>query len=742
MENDSPALAAAPVITGPFYSGFLEKRHAVTSDPVYGPDERDVIQSTVRSLLALPTTSKNPIMLLGKIQSGKTKTFQGIMALAFDNGFDIAVIITKPTTALTKQTYKRVRKDFGDFIDSDQAKAYDILELPTRLSEFERKQKLVFILKKQTHNLERLREALVVDYPELASKRILIVDDEADHASIGYSTNKTGDVELRKIAEMIDDLRHKLPNASFLQVTATPYSLYLQPEDSPIPTADVFPVKPEATKLVPVHKNYIGGEYYFEKSKDPQSPAYYMYAPIKADELNILKEEDRRSFKLEDCLSSARVVGLRAAIVAFLAGGMIRRWQDKNVGQKPKLPKRFAFLFHTEQSRSSHSWQERVVIAIYESLKAEASKNSELLKDLVNVAHNDLERSIKLSGLALPSFEVTHSLVLEALNQDQVTVTKVNSEAQVASLLDDEGQLGLRTPLNIFIGGQILDRGITIANLIGFYYGRSPQKFQQDTVLQHSRMYGFRDPADCAVTRFHTASHIYKAMRRMHEADEALRERIRKEGDDRAVKFIELDADGRIAPCARSKILASNIMTIKAHDRILPYGFKTVAKTNLKPITEALDKKLASLAGPIPALKETPGPKEVSLADAEELLNLVGKTFKEFEPGYEDTWNETEYKAILRLLSESAINTANRGNVYILLRGGRNTRRVLPSGKLADSPDTGEGESRVAKMAATDIPVLILIRQEGLAENGWTECPFWWPVLITPAVTRTTLFAR
>jgi hypothetical protein len=58
-----------------------------------------------------------------------------------------------------------------------------------------------------------------------------------------------------------------------------------------------------------------------------------------------------------------------------------------------------------------------------------------------------------------------------------------------------KGQLRLRTPLNIFIGGQILDRGITIANLIGFYYGRDPQRFQQDTVLQHSRMYGFRPTA-------------------------------------------------------------------------------------------------------------------------------------------------------------------------------------------------------------------------------------------------------
>ena len=85
-------------------------------------------------------------------------------------------------------------------------------------------------------------------------------------------------------------------------------------------------------------------------------------------------------------------------------------------------------------------------------------------------------------------------------------------------------QLKLRTPFNMFIGGQILDRGITISNLIGFYYGRNPNRFQQDTVLQHSRMYGARSTADLAVTRFYAPQHVYQVMKRIHEFDAALRE--------------------------------------------------------------------------------------------------------------------------------------------------------------------------------------------------------------------------
>src|SRR6266699_2722018 len=91
---------AALDLTGPFYQGFLKKVREGGA-PVYGPEEQTPIQETVQELLLLGTATK-PGMLLGKIQSGKTKTFLGIVALGFDNGFDVAVVLTKPTTALAR----------------------------------------------------------------------------------------------------------------------------------------------------------------------------------------------------------------------------------------------------------------------------------------------------------------------------------------------------------------------------------------------------------------------------------------------------------------------------------------------------------------------------------------------------------------------------------------------------------------------------------------------------------------
>ncbi len=216
--------------------------------------------------------------------------------------------------------------------------------------------------------------------------------------------------------------------------------------------------------------------------------------------------------------------GLRKALVNFVTAGCLRRIQDEHLKRRPK---RFSFLFHTESGRAAHAWQERVLLTFDEKLKAEAQQNSPLLHDLIREAYEDLSRSVTAAHLELPAFDEVLARVRAALLRGEIMITKVNSEAQIASLLDDQGQLKLRTPLNIFVGGQILDRGITIANLIGFYYGRDPKKFQQDTVLQHSRMYGFRPAEDRAVTRFYTAAHIHRAMARMHEADSALRRGLR-----------------------------------------------------------------------------------------------------------------------------------------------------------------------------------------------------------------------
>jgi hypothetical protein len=88
----------------------------------------------------------------------------------------------------------------------------------------------LLIVKKQADNLDLLT-AFTHDYPDLAGKSVLIIDDEADLASIGFRGNQKDGLQLRVNTGKINRLGSVLKDPAFLQVTATPYALYVQPPD-------------------------------------------------------------------------------------------------------------------------------------------------------------------------------------------------------------------------------------------------------------------------------------------------------------------------------------------------------------------------------------------------------------------------------------------------------------------------------------------------------------------------------
>ena len=165
------------VIKGEFYNTLVDKRND-------SEELRECMEQTVQRLLDNETDMHKPGMLLGKIQGGKTRAFVGIIALAFDNDYDMAIILTKGTKALARQTYARLKNDLYDFIDDDLIKLYDILHIPDRLPGWVLKRKLIMIVKKETNNLDRTIRAIVSTYPDLSKRRVLIVDDESDFASV------------------------------------------------------------------------------------------------------------------------------------------------------------------------------------------------------------------------------------------------------------------------------------------------------------------------------------------------------------------------------------------------------------------------------------------------------------------------------------------------------------------------------------------------------------------------------
>jgi hypothetical protein len=711
---------------GYFYNGLCEKNN-------YDDKTRDCMETTVINLLDKETSLNRPGMLLGKIQSGKTRTFIGITALSFDNGYDVAIVLTKGTRALAQQTYERLKSEFEDFYRNDEIQIHDIMSLPDNLSQWELEQKFLLVVKKETNNLKRLKDALFVRYPELSHKKVLIIDDEADFASIGFTRTKQEIIDINVIAGQIDDIRKQLFQSDFLQVTATPYSLYLQPEDIKIEgSLKTFkPIKPAFTVLVPIHEGYIGGDYYFEESQEENSIASYLYHPISEDELLVIKKQNRRKFKIEEALTSRKIESLRKAILNFIVGGVIRRLQEKNSGNRPK---KYSFIVHTEQGKAAHEWQENIVNELKEQLRDSLDENPVLISQLVEDSYKDIKESLKLLDRQIPSLEEVKFEVDLALKKDYLMITKVNSEKDVNQLLDETGQLKLRTPLNIFIGGQILDRGITIGNLIGFYYGRNPKSFQQDTVLQHSRMFGYRPIEDLAVTRFYTTLRIYDAMKKMHEFDSALREAFEKGSQNNGVVFIQKDSQNKIIPCNPNKLLLSKTTTLKPFKRLLPIGFQTGYKTNISPIVKQIDQLIE---------KASHGSEKPFLLDLETAISIINLIKNTYDDEAGEPWDVVSFISSMEYLS---LNTTSNyeGNVWCIVRKNRNIGRIRNDGKYEHSPDTPKGENselKIARSIAKDIPALILLRQKGEIDKNWRGAEFWWPVLVTPENTKTVIFS-
>lgn len=696
---------------------------------------RKCVEDVVENLLNNPTDLNRPGMLLGKIQSGKTRAFIGIIALAFDNGYDMAILLTKGTKALAKQTLQRFKSDFSEQMEDDKVQIHDILYFPDNLPNYVLDQKLIMVVKKETNNLRRVIEALENTYPDLSNRKLLIIDDEADYASIGFMLHpRIGLVELSKIASQINELRNKVADSDFLQVTATPYSLYLQPDDIDLDTNSVVfkPIKPTFTVVLPTYAGYIGGDFYFDESKNDNSVASFLYEPISETELNVLRKEDRRVFKLEEALISKKILTLRNAIVKFIVGTCIRRIQQRSQGERPN---KYSFVVHTERQKDSHFWQERVVIALKDALIHSARQDINLLKKLIIAAYNELSKSVSLVGDKMPHIDEVINEVIEALNKDFLIINVVNSEKEAEQLLDDRGQLKLTTPINIFIGGQILDRGITIDNLIGFYYGRRPKRYQQDTVLQHSRMFGNRTKEDLSITRFYTAQPIYEAMNRINDFDTALRDEFEKLGMEAGIVFIYKDPDNRIIPCSPNKIKLSATITLRPYKRMLPYGFQTKPRNRAEDILRTID----DLIDDLQEHRRLEEPFLIDLQSAKLILDRINRMF-EYEHGYE--WDIEAFKGCLEFLSNDCDLPTERGKVWCLVRYDRNASRTKQDGSFFDSPDTASTEGVIARSNAINIPMLMLFRQNGKKQDEWNGLPFWWPVLVAPRNTRTTVFTR
>jgi hypothetical protein len=708
--------------TGGFYSRLRESRQ---------DDEQlaACIDRVVKQLEDTSTTGDRPGMLLGKIQSGKTRAFVGVIARAFDRGFEIAVVFTKGTKTLSAQTVARLANDFREFIDEDEVLVFDIMNQPGKLTKSEQRRKLVIIAKKQAKNLERILQFFDSDYPDLKGRKVLIVDDEADLASVRFVRKKdTEELEQGKIAEQLDAMRRLLGGVAYLQVTATPYSLYLQPESYGAGGDEEYvfkPKRPAFTELLSIHTGYVGGDDYFAPSLEGD-PRSFLFVPVPREEQDALRRPDQRRIRKERVLDSPNTTNLVRAIMTFVLAACLRRWQQEEAGEKKR---KYAMVIHNDTQKAAHAWQDQIIEWIFDVATSAATDHQDLFRPIFDVAFADLRRSIQADRGRIPTSNEAFSMFIEALQGEDVVREKVNSDTQVLNLLDERAELRLRTPFNIFVGGSILDRGITIPNLIAFYYGRNPRTMQADTVLQHSRMYGNRDRRDLAVTRFYTSQDVYNRLFTINEFENALRSAFESGAHEQGVVFIQSDTANRVRPCAPNKVLLSNVVAMRPAGLYLPTGFQTRTVREMAAAERELSKLIPN------DIRNQSRFVEIDRGTAMHIISITEKTLD-----FED--DEFEWNAMRGLLDYySDVRDGGDGKVLMLAETGRRLDRTKSGDKSGLSIIGGGAIRSLVSDPRRSKPALILLQQEGSRELGWSGHRFWWPILAAPSNAEPCVFA-
>lgn len=713
----------------------------------YSTDLKTTIKETVDNLFINSGNAQDPGLLLGKIQCGKTRAFVGVMAMAFDQGVDAVIVLTKSDNGLVNQTKSRMEYEFEDFLNPSNFNipkvcVYDVEENLSFSTHQTNNEKNIFVCHKNVNRLEHLTN-IILQY--FQGKKILIIDDEADFVSRAYYQHND-ESEIGQNALRIDSLQQACTFSRYLQVTATPYSLFLQPShEVELSNGIATPFKPRFTTLVPIHENYIGGKHYFVKSKDEDSMYWHLFHRISEKCMNHMVTANMNARVYGNAGNTPTLVDLRQALMSYLVGSAIRILQEK----KFKRQYQTSFFIHVSTQKGDHQYEKTLIESILDIWTSAAHKGylknidgkANDLADLFDFAYDDMKESNKKGNaereiqISFPSKKEVHDEVIDILKYGKCMVKIVNSSTTTNNMLGKDGQLKLTNPLNIFVGGFKLDRGITIDHLIGFFYGRSPQNKQADTVLQHHRMYGNRSKEDMAVTRLHTTQSLYETMEWIDDMDHQLREMfIKALPGQPSLLTIQREENGRIIPCNRSRLIISDLETFTPFKRITPKGMQTGSPSAIKKIVAGIENEIVTH----PKYKGEGLPFEITIEEAVSFLKRIRSTFiydRIIDDNKGMDWDENIMISAIR-------KYAQNNKLWCYHVTGRDLKRKRKNGSFVDSPDHGKKDGPIAKKHALNKPILMFLKQQGRESQGWRDVEFYWPVLRLPANMEPCMYCK
>jgi hypothetical protein len=590
-------------------------------------------------------------LVYGLVQSGKTGVLTATGAMGADEGYRTIIVLTSDNDPLYDQTLARVQEAFPGM---DILGKNDFKDVDAFVERIKRSTCAIVT----TKNSSRLK-TLIENFKKgrVRGLTCLIIDDEADQASPNTRASRD-DGSQSPINESISELRGFFAKNTYLQVTATPQALFLQ--------SPGHSFRPKFTVLSHPGHNYVGGEDFFaEDSK--------LVSEFDLNDITILAPGNQPTPRLEIPSSLLR------ALDTFMIGATYKRMNEAD--------QNCAFLCHVSTRKSDHNHIVELLRRYKTDLTAGLKAKDPRVLSRLKEAHADL--SSTQEGLNSTSID-TLMAAIEFFSPG-ITVKLVNGET-------DE-DVAVRSPYNLFVGGNKLGRGVTIKNLLVSYYGRHPKKPQADTVLQHARMYGYRRK-DIGLLRLFLPSELHVVFKAIHKMEKGLRELIAENSSE---EFRGIYVESGLSATRKNILAPGAVGVYSAGSNYNPA--QILRDESVRPFTDKIDKKLAAIADK--------GSIEMSI---EEMQTLISWT-KPDESHSEHVWNPV---AVAESVGQFAkLHEQLTGYVYVDRDRGLNAIRAETAGVL----DSGEYRS-----VPGDKIALYLLRTKASPGNNAS----WWPQIRFP----------
>lgn len=474
-----------------------------------------------------PGKWKRKGLIVGHVQSGKTANYTGVVCKAADSGYKFIIILTGTQNALRNQTQERIDEGFVGLDSARQLEATGLKEklvgvgkfnsenlrtpvpLTTNTQDFDKKiatqlrtrighfnEPVILVLKKNVSILKNLIDWLRTNNSDLHSFPMLLIDDEADYASVN---TRKADEDPTATNSRICELLNLFEQSCYLGYTATPFAnIFIDPDSEDEMLKDgLFPGDFIISLDAP--SNYAGAKRIFEEDGDLK-----IVREVN-DHEDILSPKHKKN-ELPEILPASLKEAIRAFILVKAARNL--RGQQKSHNSMLVNVSQFkAIQTHIKLLIYEYLTELRDAITNHYALpEVEALKNSSLLSLKVT-----WEKEFSNTEF---SWRVIQNELKNAVSP--IAVIEINTSKSSAPL--DYNKREYPNGRNVIaVGGFSLSRGLTLEGLTVSYFLRS--SIMYDTLMQMGRWFGYRPDFEelCRIYMTKQASSWYAHISRVTE---------------------------------------------------------------------------------------------------------------------------------------------------------------------------------------------------------------------------------